>query len=217
MKAIFKEWVYENGSYKLVALFITLILWVSVLGRKETTVAKEVPMQFISADEKIVTNVSNKSVRFEMTGSRRALRRFLVDKVDPITVDLKGRGNGRLIVTVPEDSLRLPFGVKVLSVTPPSIVVDIEDITKKKVPVIVAWREYRETNRVIMHAVVEPSDIWIEGGRSALAKIREILTVEVSSKDAIEIDGHHVIKTKIRGLELDGIKPIPEQDITITF
>src|SRR5690606_38635104 len=113
--------------YKLVALFITLILWVSVLGRKETTVSKEVPLNFIAAEDKIVSSVSSKLVRFELTGSRRALRRFIAERAEPISVDLKIRGVGRLIVTVPEDSLRLPFGVKVQGVNPPSIVVDIED------------------------------------------------------------------------------------------
>ncbi len=217
MKHAFREWIYENGSYKLVALFITLILWVSVLGRKETTVVKEVPLQFMTAEEKIISNVSSRIVRFEMTGSRRALRRFLSDKTEPVSVDLKSRGAGRLIVTVPEDSIKLPFGVKVLSVNPTTIVVDIEELAKKKVPVIVAWREPRENNRVILKAVTEPAEIWIEGGKNVLNKIREVLTAEVSSKDAVEVNGRHVIKTKIRALELDGIRSIPEQDITITF
>jgi YbbR domain-containing protein len=217
MKELFRDWIYDNGSYKLVALFITLILWVSVLGRKETTVSKEIPLRFITSTESIVTNSSAKSVRFELTGSRRSLGRFLSDKHEPISVDLSGRSTGRLIVTVPEDSVRLPFGVKVLSINPASIVVDIDELTKKKVPIVVSWRESKENNRVIMHAVVEPSDVWIEGGKSVLTKIREILTLEVSSKDAVEIDGHHVIKTKIKTLELEGIKTNLDQDVTITF
>lgn len=214
MKESFKEWIIDNGSYKLVALFITLILWVSVLGRKETTTWKDVSLQFLTTSDKIITNVSTRAVRFEVAGSKRALRKFITDKMEPLVVDLNGRNAGRILITVPDDSLKLPFGVKVLSVTPPTVVVDIEDVAQKKVPIIISWMQHEQR---MIPVKVEPAEIEIEGGTSALAKIQQVTTQDISFRDIVEIDGVRVIKTKIKAIEVEGVKPLSDQNVTITF
>lgn len=217
LKEWYEEWVYENGSYKLVALFITLILWVSVLGRKETTVAKEIPLAFSVMDNRIVTAASARTVRFELSGSRRALRRFVADKSEPITVDINGASIGRLMVTIPDDSIKLPFGVKVQNVNPSSVVIEIDEVVRKKVPITPVWRDASEQNKFIMGAKLEPSEVEIVGARQALAKVREVLTVEISSEDAQDQNGEKVIHTKIKLPEVDGLKPLQNQDVVVRF
>lgn len=216
-KEWYEEWVYENGSYKLVALFITLILWVSVLGRKETTVAKEIPLSFSVMDNRIVTAASARSVRYELSGSRRALRKFVAEKTEPITIDINGASVGRLMVTIPDDSIRLPFGVKVQNINPSSVVIEVDEVVKKRVPVVLVWKDATEQNKFILGAKVEPSEIEIEGARQALAKVREVLTAEITSEEAQEQNGEKVIRTKIKSPEIDGIKPLTNEDVVVRF
>lgn len=215
-RELWDEWVVENGSYKIVALFITLILWVSVLGRKETTLTREIPIIFTIHSERVITSTSSRSIRFELSGSRRALRRMARDRVEPITIDLGASSLGRVIVTVPDDSLKLPFGVKVVSANPPTLAVDIEEVVKKKVPVSILWRD-SEDKVLAKGAVVEPREIVVEGGKSVVRKVREVLTQEVSAVDAVEENGKKVIRTKLRPLEFDGVRSIEDQEVTIQF
>lgn len=214
---LWSDWVMENGSYKVVALFITLILWVSVLGRKETTLTREIPVAFSIGADRTITETSARSVRFELSGSRRALRKMARDKVEPITVDLSAGSTGRVIVTVPDDSLKLPFGVKVVSANPSTLAVDIEPVVKKKVPVIVVWRDRDEKDAVMRTAKIIPSEVFIEGGKSSVKRVREVLTQEVSRQDAILEGSKHVIRTKLRGLDHEGLKSVEDQDVVIEF
>jgi hypothetical protein len=39
----------------------------------------------------------------------------------------------------------------------------------------------------------------------------------VSPADAIQVDGVWTIKTKLRALELDGVRPVDDQDVLIQF
>lgn len=211
------EWVVTNGSYKLVALFITLILWVSVLGRKETTLTREIPLQFQVGEGRVITETSARAVRFELSGSRRALRRLARDKVDPITMELSPGSLGRVVVTVPDDTLKLPFGVKVVTANPSTVAVQVEEVVKKRVPVVIAWRDPHERNSVIQNARITPQDVLVEGGTSALRKVREVLTQDVSRADAVEVDGVWTIKTKLRAIELDGVRPVDDQEVLIQF
>ena len=48
--------VTENGSYKLVALFITLVLWVTFLGRREGVYTGEVTLEYLTKDSIVVSN-----------------------------------------------------------------------------------------------------------------------------------------------------------------
>jgi YbbR domain-containing protein len=139
------------------------------------------------------------------------------DRAEPITVDVGANSTGRVIVTVPDDSLKLPFGVKVVSANPPTLAVDIEEVVKKKVPVVVAWRDRDEKNLIIKTAHVQPSEYSVEGGKSAVAKIREVMTQEVSSSEAVLENGKKVIRTKLRPLGLDGVKSVDDQDVVIQF
>lgn len=217
MKKWFDEFVYENGSYKLVALFITLILWVSVLGRKETTVSKEVPLVFVTASNHVVSSVSAKSVRFDLAGSKRSLKKYVTEKNDPINVDLSSRAAGRIIVSVPDDTMRLPFGAKVVSINPPSIVIELEETVKKKVPVKVQWRDIEDQKHLENKIVIEPSDVEIEGAKSIISKIRSVSTVEVNSAEAVAEGNKHVIRTHIRLPDGEGFKNNKNQEIKIIF
>ena len=46
-QSLFEKYVLENGSYKLVALFVALVLWVAILGRKDFVMTYELPIQLL--------------------------------------------------------------------------------------------------------------------------------------------------------------------------
>lgn len=48
--------LYENGSYKVVALLITLILWITVLGNKDQILNQHVKLNFNLPKDHIIAN-----------------------------------------------------------------------------------------------------------------------------------------------------------------
>jgi hypothetical protein len=112
------EALFENGSYKLVALFVTLILWVTILGRRDFRVEKAVDLEIVlppglSIKEREIP----RQVIVRVAGTRMALRRFS-QTPDVVTIDLSRAQAGLVRQTMTPKLIDAPFGVKVESVTP---------------------------------------------------------------------------------------------------
>ncbi len=114
-----KAWIFENGSYKLVALFVTLILWITILGRRDIVLSKEMDIEFLLPRSVAVAPASgnDRRVVVKVSGPRMALKRF-AQNPGTITIDLSKSGTGAVQAVITPRSVEVPFGVRVLSVTP---------------------------------------------------------------------------------------------------
>lgn len=122
-----KSWILENGSYKLVALFVTLILWVTILGRRDIELTKSLSVEFILPRSLTVAPSPNgqeqdRRVSVKVSGPRMALKRF-AQNPGSITVDLSKSQPGPVQAAINPRTVEVPFGVKVLSVSPQLITV----------------------------------------------------------------------------------------------
>lgn len=112
-----KSWITENGSYKLVALFVTLILWVTILGRGDIVMTKEVDLELLLPANTAIAGRPDRKVAVKVSGPRIALKKFTQNPGN-ITLDLSRSRAGHIQATVSPKNVEVPFGVKVLSVDP---------------------------------------------------------------------------------------------------
>lgn len=127
MKISWKQIVVENFSYKIVALFISLILWVTILGRRDFQVTKTVDLDVVAPIGMVVESQSVEHVKLKVSGPRTALRKFLETGAAPVlTVDLAGADVGVHRVPIPTQKIDLPFGVKLISVRPSEVEVKLQ-------------------------------------------------------------------------------------------
>lgn len=117
-----KNWILENGSYKLVALFVTLILWVTILGRRDFVLSKEMDIEFLLPRAVTIApgpgrKEVDRRVTVKVSGPRMALKRF-AQYPGTITVDLGKSQIGAVQALITPRSVEVPFGVKVISVSP---------------------------------------------------------------------------------------------------
>jgi YbbR domain-containing protein len=112
-----KNWIFENGSYKLVALFVTLILWVTILGRRDFVLSKDMDIEFLLPRSIAVASNVDRRVTVKVSGPRMALKKF-AQNPGTITVDLGKAQLGQVRAVISARAVDVPFGVKVLSVTP---------------------------------------------------------------------------------------------------
>ena len=113
-----KIWIFENGSYKLVALFVTLILWVTILGRRDFVEARDMELDFLLPQGVAVSETGLvRKVSVKVSGSRMALKRF---KQAPggIAIDLSKSQVGPIRVVITSRSVDTPPGVRVVSIAP---------------------------------------------------------------------------------------------------
>jgi hypothetical protein len=127
VKISWKSLVLENFSYKIVALFISLILWVTILGRRDFQVTKNIELDLSAAPGVVLEAQSVEHIKVRVAGPRTALRKFLeAGATQVLSVDVSGFKPGVYRVTIPTQKLDMPFGVKILSVKPSEVEVRLK-------------------------------------------------------------------------------------------
>jgi YbbR domain-containing protein len=112
----------ENLNYKVMALLIAIILWITILGRRDFVYTTNVALSLKSSrGTKVVLQTADR-VQLRISGPRMALRRFIDNPENQeIALDISGRPPGVHEIDIPLHQLEIPLGVKVLSFRPASI------------------------------------------------------------------------------------------------
>lgn len=122
--------IMSNGTYKVIAFVVTLVLWVSFVGRKET-LSRDIEIQYLIAPNHLIANSVATQVRVKIEGPRISLKRYSQeDSVFKINLVERELGWNRVQLT--PDGLELPLGVRFVSVTPSVIRANIQEIKAKK-------------------------------------------------------------------------------------
>ena len=126
MKRRWSAVVTENFSYKLVALFISLILWLTILGRRDFVLSKDIDLELITAPGTQVVAQTTDHVKLKVSGPRAALKKFMDSSLSQtLTMDLSARGEGVIYVDIPLNRIEVPMGVKILGIRPNQIQVEV--------------------------------------------------------------------------------------------
>jgi hypothetical protein len=113
-----KRLILDNVSYKFVALGVALVLWFSLLGRRDSTLAKEYQLVVLLAPEyELASPPKPEFVHVEVMGPRVALKK-LGNLPGMYTVDLTSATPGRKKVRLSPEGITLPLGARVLSIQP---------------------------------------------------------------------------------------------------
>lgn len=119
MKIDLRELLFDNFSYKVVSLLIALILWVTILGRRDFSLTKTMDIEVIPGTQQTLSQISTDSVRVKVSGPRTALKKFMETGMSQlITVDVSQFPSGDFEAEIPLRQIDVPFGVKVISVKP---------------------------------------------------------------------------------------------------
>ena len=121
----------SNGSYKVIAFIVALVLWATIQGRRDIVATREFKVEFLQ-NQKRTANKNVEKVVVKAQGPREALKRF--QQVDEaISLDLRALTSGWHIIKLDEKLINRPLGVKVLSIEPETIKVQIIDVPQPKV------------------------------------------------------------------------------------
>lgn len=122
MKHRWRDVFTDNLSYKVVSLFIALILWLTILGRRDFSLTKTIDIELITGPGKIVAHQSVDVAKVKVSGPRTALKKYMDSGLSQLLViDISDKGQGEFDVEVPLSQIDVPFGVKVISVKPPMV------------------------------------------------------------------------------------------------
>lgn len=176
--------LFQNMPWKILSLVVAFGLWFIVMSSNTIEVSKEVALNIDVPEGLVLANEIPEKVIFRLSGSKFFLR-TVVSKLDEIRIDLTDAKAGPTYYRILRDSIDLPIGVKVLSISPSTIQPILEEMRQRTVPIrIKTINSAPEGYRLVAVRVV-PRQARIRGPKSKVERIRSI---QVPDIDLSEID-----------------------------
>ena len=178
---------FRHLGLKLLSVLLGVMLWMVVAGEETVVRGLRIPLelqQFPAGLELESEPPSTVDVR--VRGSSGALGRLTSTDVVAV-IDLRGVHAGRRLFPLMPEQVRAPFGVEIVQVTPPTVVLVFEPSATKKVPVAPTVDGRPAAGFLIGKVTVEPSTVEVVGPESAVKQATEALTEQVSVTGAREL------------------------------
>lgn len=181
LKNIVRKVFLEDWVLKVVALVISLALWLGVTGL--STPGSEnysVPLNLRTSDNSIVTGSFTEEVEIRLSGDKRRIEQINKDDLR-ISLDLTDVLAGDHIVALtPETvSITLPLGLKLDAIRPNKIPVRIEYVEEKEVPVTAETEGELPEDYEIYSETVSPPRVPVRGPSSIIRSLSSVSTERI--------------------------------------
>jgi len=175
---------FRNLGLKLLALALSILLWVTVAGEHVVERSLRVPLEFRNIPEalEIVGNAPD-TVDVRLRGSSALLSRVQPGEIVAV-LDLDGARSGSRLFHIRTDEVRAPFGVEVAQVIPSTLALELEKSARRAVPVVPATEGEPAPGYVVGRITSDPPTVQIVGPESRVRQIAEATTEPVPIKDA---------------------------------
>ncbi|MHA7839048.1 MAG: CdaR family protein [bacterium] len=173
----------------ILALAISVFIWAVAQGTSNITRSFDVPVELVGVEESLViTDQSSDAVHVRLRGSRAALRNLDPSQLK-YRIDARGGKPGIAVYEVDVEAIEHPTGSSFVGYSPSRIQVRFEKRGRKAVPVRADVTGTPAPGFHLAGATVEPARIWVEGARSQVERLGEVVT------EPIDVSGLAASKT----------------------
>jgi YbbR domain-containing protein len=176
---------FRHLGLKVLAIVLATVLWLTVAGEHVVERSLRVPLAVrnLPSDLEIVGDLPEE-VDIRVRGSAAQLSRL--DAGDVVAmVDLTTARTGARLFHLRTDEVRVPYGIDVAQVTPPSISLSLERSVHRTVPIVPTTDGDPAPGYVVGRISAEPSTVEIVGPES------HVRDVAAATTEPVEIDGKH--------------------------
>ncbi|MDQ2746804.1 MAG: CdaR family protein [Acidobacteriota bacterium] len=182
-RQILRRVFLNDWLIKLLAMLITVGLWLGVTGLRAPTTARmrSVPLNIRVGSEIEITNAPVQEVDLVITGDKRK-----IDQMNPrdlvVSLDLSDIAAGdRAVQITPENvNVELPNGVKLEEVQPSKIAVKLEKVAEREIAVRAETEGDIADNLEIYSETVLPNRVRVRGPESFVKTLDFISTEKIS-------------------------------------
>ncbi len=114
----------DNLAYKMVSLFVALVLWLAILGRRDFVASQDVEIFFTPSKGKTVISQSSDRVRLKLSGPQNSIKRYKA-RLNSIMIDVTHLNDGVHDVDIGNQNFDLPSGIRALSIKPNVVRVEL--------------------------------------------------------------------------------------------
>ncbi len=171
--------LFANLPLKMFSLLLAGVLWLAVSGQSTVERNIRVPLEYQSVPPGMeIVGEPPDEVDVRLRGSSGNLARVVQGDV-VAALDLTSARPGTRIFNLQPRAVRVPFGVQVVQVTPPTISLDLEYSGQKVVPVSPVVEGDPAPGFVVGRITTSPATVEVVGPLGRLANLREATTEPV--------------------------------------
>ncbi len=170
----------ESLPLKLMSLGFAVLLWLLIAGEKTSEMGLTVPVELQNFPRALeLTGEPVNAVEVRLRASPGMIQRIVPGEVSA-QVNLSGVGEGEHIVHLTEGSIRMPFGVKVVKISPAVLTFRLERTAEKVVPVRPRLLGRPAEGFEVAEVLSEPAEVRLAGPASRVEEIESAFTEPVA-------------------------------------
>jgi YbbR domain-containing protein len=171
-------------ALRLVSLLLALGLWFVIAGRQTAERGLAVPVELRNVPRALeLTGGAPDAVEVRVRASPG-----LIDTLDPgrvlATIDLAGAQQGEKIVQLTPEQIKVPFGFKVVRITPSLLTLQLESTRQRAIPVAPRIVGRPAAGYELSEVTSEPAEVQIAGPSSRVQAIASAFTEPISVEAA---------------------------------
>jgi YbbR domain-containing protein len=174
---------FRHLGLKVLAITLASVLWLTVAGEHVVERSLRVPLAVRNLPPSLeIVGDLPAAVDVRVRGSSTHLSRLDPGEVVAM-LDLSGTRTGSRLFHLRTDEVRVPYGIEVAQVMPPSLSLSLEKSATRTVPIVPATDGEPAPGFVVGRISAEPSTVQIIGPASHVREVAEATT------EPLDIDG----------------------------
>ena len=203
----------ELWALRAVALVIAIVLWVSVMGGRNHEITKKVTLEYQLPPTLVLANQPPEEVTIRVSGPKAFLKELEAKNLSR-SIPLMTAKVGEYAVTLDEQVLDLPLGVRILSRSQDSVTVKLDRAVQKRVPIRASLPTSLPEGYRILSVTLKPSTVEVRGAqaqeaRRGLRVDARVAALESIPTEAIQLASaalNQSINVKLNTAGLPGIR-----------
>jgi YbbR domain-containing protein len=178
----------EDWGLKLIALVVTLALWLGVTGLSTPTTKRfTVPLSYSISNDIEITNTPIQEVDIVITGDKRKVDQINRSELSAL-IDISELPPGDKVLQLTPENVRvaLPQGVKLDEVQPSRIAVRLETVEEKDIEVRPQLTGQPATGYEVYDTSVTPAKVRVRGPSSYVKTLDFVPTGEIDVNGAVQ-------------------------------
>jgi YbbR domain-containing protein len=173
------EAVRANWTLKVLAAAAAVVLWLYVASGRESEIGFIVPIELRNIPPgTVVAGDVEREAQVRVAGPQARLAALSPHDVR-VSVDVSpARPERPHAIRLTPASVAVPQGVHLVRVSPPEVMVRLEPVTRRRVPVAAVFGA-PETGVELKGWRVEPAEVEVVGGAAQVARVTAVETVRI--------------------------------------
>lgn len=199
------DMINRNLTAKIIALIVAIVLWFFVMNEQNPAIDSSftLPLEVIHAPEGYTVNRSVESIKLKVRGPR-SLFATATERDFKAFVDLTGIKEGKHSIKV---QTVLPQGFDIVTISPETVIFDIDKIIKRDIKVDVAFSGTPDSGITIGQATPAVGTVSIQGSTAAVNSVAKVVGyINLAGRNSDFTADMPIVAVNSEGKEVSDIK-----------